>query len=223
MSTMPNPDLPIAGTAIADLRRDYRRSELLEAHAPSDPLVLFDQWFAQAQQAQVPEPNAMTLATINAQGFPSARIVLLKGREQDSFSFFTNYQSDKGQELAANPHCALVFLWDELERQVRIEGIATRLPAAQSDAYFLSRPLGSRIGAWASPQSQVIHSRADIEQRYTDMAERLGDSPSRPEHWGGYSVSPTMIEFWQGRSSRLHDRLRFERSGEGWHRQRLAP
>jgi pyridoxamine 5'-phosphate oxidase len=220
---MQNADVAIAGTPIADLRRDYRRSELLEALAPSDPLVLFDQWFMQAQQAQVPEPNAMTLATINAQGHPSARIVLLKGREQESFSFFTNYQSYKGQELAANPHCALVFLWDELERQVRIEGIATRLPAAQSDAYFVSRPLGSRIGAWASPQSQPLSSRAEIEQRYTDMAERLGDAPSRPEHWGGYSVRPTMIEFWQGRSSRLHDRLRYERSAEGWHRQRLAP
>ncbi len=208
---------------IADLRENYARAELLEADLNADPIQQFQQWFDQALKAQLREPNAMTLATVDSTGRPSARIVLLKGLDQRGFCFYSNYDSRKGQELHTQPFAALVFHWNELERQVRIEGAVERLPEQESDQYFNSRPLGSRIGAWASPQSQVIKSRTVIEQREALYKATLGQTPARPAHWGGYLVRPHMIEFWQGRSSRLHDRLRFSKVSDQWHVDRLAP
>jgi pyridoxamine 5'-phosphate oxidase len=209
--------------SVADLRRDYRLQSLDEGQAPNDPLALFAQWFVQAQNSGILEPNAMTLATVKSDGTPSARIVLLKGHDASGFSFFTNYQSAKGQELATTARAALVFFWDALERQVRVEGTVERLSPEESDAYFHSRPLGSRLGAWASPQSQSVSGRAELERRLEQASDQWGDHPPRPEHWGGYRVLPHMIEFWQGRSSRLHDRLRYTAHQGSWQRQRLAP
>lgn len=210
---------------IANIRADYRMNSLGEDQVGEDPLAFFRQWFHEAEVAAVTEVNAMTLATVNASGIPSARIVLLKGLEEDSFIFFTNYDSDKGGQMAANPHAALLFFWKELERQVRIEGRVEKIPAAASEAYFHSRPKGSQISALASPQSQVIGTREILEEKVKNLEQQYatGEVP-RPEHWGGYRVVPTKIEFWQGRSNRLHDRIVFAGStSEGWTKNRLAP
>ncbi len=212
-------------TAIADLRKSYESDELVESQAADDPLQQFQRWFQQALDAQVPEPNAMTLATVGADGKPSTRIVLVKGIDERGLAFYTNYDSRKGHELATHPQAALQFHWVELERVVRIEGRVVHVDPAESDAYFRSRPLGSRIGAWASPQSQVIDSRAVLEAAAKAAAAEHGEDPSRPPGWGGYRLSPDRWEFWQGRKNRLHDRLRFrlDADGRSWLRERLAP
>lgn len=209
--------------SIADIRQVYQKSVLLENSLASAPLDQFAIWFDEALKANVIEPNAMTLATADAEGRPSARIVLLKGIDDRGLVFFTNYQSRKGRELAAQPHASLLFFWPELERQVRLEGTVEKVSAHESDQYYDTRPLGSRIGAWASPQSQPI-SRDELERRSQEFAESLGQSPDRPPHWGGYRLVPDRVEFWQGRPSRLHDRLVFERNDLGqWQVTRLAP
>lgn len=209
--------------SIADIRQSYEKFELVESSASSNPFELFETWFSEAVKAQLPDVNAMTLATVGDGGRPSARIVLLKGYDSTGFTFFTNYLSRKGKEIAGNPNASLLFFWPGLERQIRIEGELQKVDAAESDAYFNSRPLGSRIGAWASPQSQPI-SRDELEQRSEAFTRKLGDNPQRPDHWGGYRLNPNAIEFWQGRPSRLHDRLFYTRNAQGhWDRTRLAP
>lgn len=209
--------------SVADLRQKYEKFELLETSLASSPLEQFTLWFNEALQAAVPEPNAMTLATTTPDGRPSARIVLLKGFDERGFVFFTNYTSRKGHELAANPFASLLFFWPALERQVRLEGSIEKVSATESDEYFQSRPLGSRIGAWVSPQSQPI-THAELESRLLALTESLGTEPARPEHWGGYRLKPDYIEFWQGRPSRLHDRIVYQRNDdENWARTRLAP
>jgi pyridoxamine 5'-phosphate oxidase len=208
---------------ISQLRKDYMREALDEAHADEDPVRQFSRWWDEALASKLPEPNAMTLATADAQGRPSARVVLLKGFDHAGFVFYTNYDSRKGQELAANPRAALLFFWPELERQVRIEGTVSRVSEAESDAYFATRPLASRIGAWASPQSQPIPSKAWLMAQAAEAGLRHGLQPKRPPFWGGYRVAPEVFEFWQGRPSRLHDRLQYSRTAEGWARVRLSP
>lgn len=213
---------------LAQLRQEYRQQVLREADMAADPMQQFTQWFKQAVAAAVPQPNAMTLATVGPTGLPSARIVLLNGVDATGFLFYTHYRSRKGQELAANPHAALVFLWHELERQVRVEGTVEQVPATVSDAYFQSRPLGSQLGAWASPQSQVIADRSVLEARWQAVSQQYGNGPvPRPPDWGGYRVYPHTIEFWQGRPNRLHDRLRYQQQGSptspNWLLERLAP
>jgi len=213
-------------TSIADLRRDYRMAALDESMSGQDPIALFQGWFDDAVAAQIPEPNGMTVVSVDAHSRPSARILLLKGVDHRGFTFFTNYASRKGQEFAACPHAALVFWWPDLERQIRIEGDAHPIEESESDLYFASRPLGSRLGAWASPQSQVIPNRQVLEASEAEVRSRFGENPPRPPHWGGYRVRPHSIEFWQGRPSRLHDRLRFFRtldSADFWQIERLAP
>jgi pyridoxamine 5'-phosphate oxidase len=211
-------------TAIADLRKDYRQQSFAEADAHPDPIQQFQIWFDQAVAAQLPEPNAMTLATATPDGIPAARIVLLKAVDQRGFTFFTNYQSAKGQEIAANPHAALVFLWTDLERQVRITGTVEKTSPDESDRYFNSRPPGSRLGAWVSQQSQPIANRAVLETRLAELTQQYAAQPAaRPPHWGGYRVIPTAIEFWQGRPSRLHDRLCYYLKGDAWQIVRLSP
>jgi pyridoxamine 5'-phosphate oxidase len=212
-------------TSLADLRKNYSLGSLDAADADRNPFRQFDAWFAQAIEAQLPEPNTMTLATVDSRGHPSARIVLVKGVDERGFVFFTNYESRKGRELADNPHASLLFYWIELERQVRIEGTVVKVSAAESDRYYASRPLGSRIGAWASEQSQVIESRTVLEAREREISAQYGEHPPRPLHWGGYRLIPDAIEFWQGRPSRLHDRLLYTRAVEGgdWQIARLSP
>lgn len=209
---------------IARLRREYAGQPLEEAQAPDEPLALFRHWFEEALRAELTEPNAMVLATVDALGRPSARVVLLKDFNEAGFVFYTNYESRKGKELAQNPWAALVFWWAELMRQVRIEGRVEKVPAEESDAYFQTRPRESQLGAWASPQSQVVPDRATLEQRVAEWARQFnGRKIPRPPHWGGYRVVPEVIEFWQGRLGRLHDRLRYQRTTQGWVRERLAP
>ena len=210
-------------TALAELRKSYERGELEEASSSTDPLRQFQTWLEQAIQAGVPEPNAMTLATVGADGRPSTRVVLIKGADERGLVWFTNYESRKGRELASNPLAALQFHWVDLERVVRIEGRVELASAEESDRYYASRPLDSRIGAWASPQSQPISSRAVLVANAAKAAVRHGLNPSRPPHWGGYRLVPDRWEFWQGRRSRLHDRVRYNLEAGGWARQRLAP
>lgn len=211
---------------VANLRKEYVRHGLLESEAPTDPIDLFRSWFETAVEAGLEDPNAMTLATASPDGAPRARIVLLKGYDERGFCFFTNYGSAKAGELDANPRAALVFYWHDLERQVRIEGAVERTSAAESDAYFELRPRDSRIGAHASPQSRELSSRGELEERLSAVRERFGsegDVP-RPDDWGGYRLVPSLIEFWQGRPARLHDRLAYVRDGaSSWKRARLAP
>ena len=212
-------------TALADLRKEYTQQSLALADVLPDPVAQFEQWFADAQKAQIHEPNAMNLATVSSEGHPSARIVLLKGIEDGCFLLYTNYESRKGQEIRRHPQVALTFFWPELERQVRIEGTASQISDERSTAYFQSRPRGSQLGAWVSPQSQVIPDRSVLDQRQAELSERFDDTKiPRPAYWGGYAVRPQRIEFWQGRASRLHDRLRYQRQDDTtWVIERLAP
>jgi len=209
--------------SIAELRKNYTLGQLSEAQVPVNPLELFHLWFDQAVKANCPEPNSMALATADQSGNPSVRIVLLKGANDHGFTFFTNYDSQKGKELARRPEAALLFHWHELERQVRIKGSVTKVDAAESDQYFHSRPPASRIGAWASPQSAEIPSREFLEEAEKQFLSEHGDKPPRPAHWGGYRLNPSEIEFWQGRPSRLHDRIRYQRQDQTWRISRLAP
>ena len=208
---------------IADLRKSYERAELDETRSHADPLRQFGQWMEEALAAEIPEPTAMTVATVDAAGRPSTRVVLLKGYDERGLVWYTNYQSRKGRELAVNPFAALQFHWVELERVVRIEGRVSPVDGAESDAYFASRPLDSRIGAWASPQSEVIASRAVLVANAAKMAARHLLQPPRPPHWGGYRLLPEAFEFWQGRASRLHDRVVYRREHGHWRIGRLAP
>jgi pyridoxamine 5'-phosphate oxidase len=208
---------------VAELRQEYMRSGLSEADADADPIRFFTRWLRDAVDAGLPVPNAMTLATVSAEGSPDARIVLLKGLEDGAFTFYTNYRSRKARQLDARPAACLVFQWSELERQVRIEGMVEKVSAAESDAYFASRPLGARLSAWASAQSETVSSRAELEKSLEAARARYREQPPRPPHWGGYRVTPQRIEFWQGRADRLHDRLLYARAGAAWRIERLAP
>jgi len=217
-------DIAMTTLDLAALRRDYALATLEERDVDPDPIRQFERWFADAAAARVPEPNAMTLSTATRDGVPSARIVLLKGVDANGFAFYTDYRSRKGAELAENPLAALTFLWKEIERQVRITGSVSRVSVEESEAYFRTRPPGSRLGAWASHQSAVLASREELEARVQDVAGRFpdGDVPL-PPHWGGFRVTPDEIEFWQGRPSRLHDRLLYRGGEGGWEISRLSP
>lgn len=209
---------------IADLRKEYIKSILKKEDLHKNPLKQFAIWFQEAREAEVTEPNAMTLSTVSSSGVPSSRIVLLKGIEENELVFFTNYSSQKGKEMLENPHVALNFFWPELERQIRIVGKVVKIGAAESDAYFNSRPIGSQLGAWASPQSSVIDNREEMEKKQKEFEKKYKDKViPRPPHWGGYKVHPAKIEFWQGRASRLHDRFLYVKENEQWKLVRLAP
>jgi pyridoxamine 5'-phosphate oxidase len=216
---------PIAGGPIADIRKEYKLQSLSEKETLADPFAQFGKWWNEAASSGIDEVNAMTLATASADGMPDARIVLLKGFDEKGFRFFTNYESAKGRELLENPRASLVFFWKELERQIRISGLSVTLGDQDNDAYFFSRPEGSRIGAWASPQSEKIDSRDWLEQKEKETRERFAGRPiERPPHWGGYRIMPTHLEFWQGRPNRLHDRIRYDLQKNGtWKIERLAP
>ena len=208
----------------AKLRREYTRAGLDAASMDPDPIVQFEAWFEKVVEANLHEPNAMTLATVSGEGRPSARTVLLKGYDGRGFVFYTNYEGRKARELEANPACALLFYWGELERQVRVEGLASRLPGGESDAYFASRPRGSRLGAWASEQSRPVRDRSVLEERTRALEAEYEDREiPRPPFWGGYRVEPETIEFWQGRENRLHDRISYRREGGAWRLERLQP
>ena len=210
--------------SIAHLRKDYQHASLSKSDVASDPIAQFSVWFDQALKADVAEPNAMSLATVNAQGRPSSRIVLIKEFDQRGFCWFTNYASKKGHDLEINPHAALLFHWVVLERQVRIEGRVEKMSAEESDHYFHSRPLGSRHSAIASQQSEEVDSRKLLETRMAEVVEQAGEQPARPEHWGGYRLQPERLEFWQGRRSRLHDRIVYTKHADGtWAISRLQP
>ncbi len=210
---------------IAGIRQDYIKTSLTENDTAANPFDQFQRWFDEVLKSEASEPNAMTLSTVDAAGKPHGRIVLLKGFDEKGFLFFTNYESNKGQELQQRPYAALTFFWKELERQVRIEGTVTKATETESDEYFNSRPASSRVGAWASPQSRVISSRSVLEQREQELHQQYPDgNVPRPGHWGGYRVSPTRVEFWQGRASRLHDRIVYVKEENGnWRKERLAP
>ncbi|ADG87248.1 pyridoxine/pyridoxamine 5'-phosphate oxidase [Thermobispora bispora] len=205
------------------LRSAYDGEPLIESDMADDPLDQFTEWFADAVDARLPEPNAMVLATSSAGGRPSARLVLLKGYDERGFVFFTNYESRKGRDLAENPRACLLFPWHAIRRQVRIEGTVVRLPREESESYFHSRPYRSRIAAWASRQSAVLESRAVLEERFRRLAERWPENPPMPDFWGGFRVIPQEIEFWQGGADRMHDRIRYRRGRDAWIRERLAP
>jgi len=211
--------------SIADLRKEYSSQSLLETDVEPDPFDQFQKWWMQAVNSQINEPNAMTLATASSDGMPAARIVLLKGFDKDGFVFFTNYKSYKAMQLEENPRACLVFFWKELERQVRITGLVKKISEKQSDEYFYSRPKGSQIGAWTSPQSQVIESRDWLDKQYLQLSEEFKEKElKRPPYWGGYLVTPVIIEFWQGRPSRLHDRIQYSLQENGsWKTERLSP
>lgn len=226
--TSPTPTSPLRNEGAlpppSALRREYATGELLESIVAADAMEQFGRWFADAQRAAVPEPNAMTVATVDGGGKPSARIVLMKGFDSRGIVFYTNYQSRKGQELAGNPAVSAVFFWEALERQVRFEGTVEQVSRAETETYFASRPRASQIGAWVSQQSSVLTSRAELEQLETKIRHRFdGQDIPAPPHWGGYRILPRTIEFWQGRRSRLHDRLLYTYDGQRWAIQRLAP
>ena len=210
-------------SSIADIRIEYKKQRLLETDVANDPITQFSKWWDAAVKSEIFEVNAMTLATVTEQGLPAARIVLLKGFDEKGFVFFTNYQSNKGHDLATNPHACLVFFWAALERQVRISGTVEKVSAADSDTYFASRPASSKIGAWSSPQSNIIEKREVIEENAAAFKLQFNDDIPRPPHWGGYIVKPSLIEFWQGRPSRLHDRILYTLEGNDWKIERLAP
>ncbi|MCX2574280.1 pyridoxamine 5'-phosphate oxidase [Pedobacter sandarakinus] len=216
--------MQVTNEFLQNLRQDYKGATLDASDVDNNPITQFKKWFDDAVTAQVYEPNVMTLATADKSGRPDARIVLLKGVDDDGFRFFTNYLSAKGKQLKRNPYAALVFFWPDLERQVRIEGVVEKLDKETSEAYFITRPIASQIGAVASPQSQVIPDRAVLEERFEDLKNKSeGKLITKPAHWGGYIVKPTRIEFWQGRRSRLHDRINFELIKGSWVKNRLAP
>ncbi|MEO6489218.1 MAG: pyridoxamine 5'-phosphate oxidase [Ferruginibacter sp.] len=212
-------------STISAIRKEYKLQELDEQNVLQDPVKQFEKWWQDVLNSNIDEVNAMTLATVGSAGTPSARIVLLKGIDEKGFLFFTNYESQKGKALKENPSACLVFFWKELERQVRVEGIVEKLPGEESDEYFNSRPEGSRIGAWASPQSQVIPSREILEENFVGLSMKFtGQNIERPPHWGGYILKPSMVEFWQGRPNRMHDRIQYTMvEGKTWKIQRLAP
>ena len=211
--------------SLADLRKEYSKAKLDIQTVAKEPIAQFERWFGESMEAQIPEPNAMNLATTSKIGRPASRIVLLKGIESGCFIFYSNYQSQKGKELDENPSCALNFFWPELERQVRIEGIAARVSEEKSTAYFQSRPRSSQVGAWASPQSVVISDRSILEERMKQIEKKFEGQATlpKPKQWGGYQVDPNLVEFWQGRASRLHDRIVYTRQDKDWKISRLAP
>ncbi len=209
--------------SIADIRKDYQLKSLSELEVNSNPFSQFSSWWDDAVQSEIDEVNAMTLSTITNEGRPSSRIVLLKGFDAKGFIFFSNYNSSKAQQISSNSHVSLLFFWKELERQIRIDGVCSKVSAEESDAYFHSRPIGSRLGAWASPQSEKIKDREVLVQRLASVTQEFGLDVPRPPHWGGYHVVPTRIEFWQGRSNRLHDRILYEQQELSWQISRLAP